>query len=74
MARSPRFDVTRKANPRRDAGASHSPVRSTGNGPGRPHPQAQKQALTQIRGAGSFEEQPHIGFGAEHSAVELHSL
>lgn len=34
----------------------------------------QKQALTQIRGAGSFDEQPHIGLGAEHSEVEPHSL
>jgi hypothetical protein len=34
----------------------------------------QKQALTQIRGAGSVEEQPHIGSGALHSEVEEHSL
>jgi hypothetical protein len=34
----------------------------------------QKQALTQIRGAGSVEEQPHIGSGAAHSEVEEHSL
>jgi hypothetical protein len=38
------------------------------------YPQAQKQALTQIRGAGSFDEQPHSGFGAEHSELEPHSL
>jgi hypothetical protein len=36
--------------------------------------QKQKQALTQIRGAGSLEKQPHIGFAAEHSVSELHSL
>jgi hypothetical protein len=36
--------------------------------------QKQKQALTQIRGAGSLDEQPHIGFDAEHSVSEPHSL
>ena len=38
------------------------------------YPQRQKQALTQIRGAGALGEQPHIGFGAEHSVSEPHSL
>lgn len=38
------------------------------------YPQRQKQALTQMRGAVSFAEQPHIEFCASQSAAELHSL
>jgi hypothetical protein len=37
-------------------------------------PQRQKQAFTQIRGAGSDDEQPHIAFGAVQSLAVLHSL
>ena len=37
-------------------------------------PQRQKQRLTQIRGAGSDGEQPHISFGPVHSVSLVHSL
>jgi hypothetical protein len=37
-------------------------------------PQRQKQALTQMRGAGCDGEQPHISFGPVHSLSLVHSL
>jgi hypothetical protein len=40
----------------------------------RDQPQKQKQAFTQIRGAGSDDEQPHMVFGAVQSVSLLHSL
>jgi hypothetical protein len=36
--------------------------------------QTQKQAFTQMRGAGSVAEQPHIVFGSAQSLSLLHSL
>ena len=37
-------------------------------------PQRQKQAVTQMRGAGCDGEQPHISFGPVHSLSLVHSL
>jgi hypothetical protein len=47
---------------------------SAGPATDRRQPQKQKQALTQMRGAGSDGEQPHVSFGPVHSLSLVHSL